>query len=107
MIAPEYFWLSVFLLGIGTFSIRYSLVSISGRIKIDDRARALFSYIPSAVLPALVAPMVFYHQGSVAWLAGKERAAVLVLAIMVCAFSRSTLATIVCGLLGLYLVRLM
>lgn len=106
MSSPEYFWVNVLLLGLGTFAIRYSLVSISGRVQITDRARELFSFIPAAVLPALITPMVFYHQGSVAWLAGKERAFVLLLTTVACAWSRSTLATILFGLAGLYVVKL-
>jgi branched-subunit amino acid transport protein len=104
MIASGYFWANILMLGLGTFAIRYSLVSVSGRLQISARARELFSYIPAAVLPALITPMVFFHQGSVAWLAGKERVAVLLLTAAVCAFSRSTLITILFGLIGLYLL---
>lgn len=106
MIPAPYFWVNILALGLGTFAIRFSLVSISGRVQITPRARELFSYIPAAVLPGLITPMVFFHQGSVEWLAGKERAAILLLTTVVCAISRSTLATILFGLVGLYLVRL-
>ncbi len=102
----DYFWTNILMLGLGTFAIRYSIVSISGKIQITDSARELFSYIPAAVLPALVAPMVFFHEGSVAWLAGKERALVLVLTTAICALTRSTLVTILFGLVGLYFIHL-
>lgn len=105
MIDPGYFWLIVALLTLGTVSIRFSLIAISGKMKVSPRAKELFSYIPAAILPALVAPMVFFHQGSVAWLAGKERAAVLALTTILCAFTKSTLLTILFGLAALYLVH--
>ncbi len=105
MIDSGYFWLIVALLTLGTESIRFSLIAFSHRVHISTRTKELFSYIPAAILPALVAPMVFFHQGSVSWLAGKERALVLALACVVAAFSRSTLATILFGLIALYLLQ--
>lgn len=106
MIAPNYFWLNIALLALGTISIRFSLIAISGRVKITARMQEIFSYIPAAILPALITPMVFFHQGSVEWLIGKERALILLLATVVCAFTRSTLITIIFGLVTLYMVRL-
>ncbi len=106
MIPASYFWQNILLLALGTFCIRFSLISLSGRVKISERTKELFSYIPAAILPALVAPMVFFHQGSATWLLGKERALVLMLTIAVCAFTRSTLATILFGLVALYLARM-
>lgn len=103
MISCGTFWLSITLLALGTFAIRFSLISISGRVVISPRTKELFSYIPAAILPALVAPMVFFHRGSAEWALGKERALVLVLATVVCALTRSTLATIFFGLGALYL----
>ena len=105
MIATNYFWTNIFLLAFGTIGIRFSLIAVSGRIKITDRTKEIFSYIPAAILPALVAPMVFFHQGSVAWLQGKERAVILILSTVVCAITRSTLATIAFGLIALYLLH--
>lgn len=105
MISAPYFWMNIFILGIGTFAIRYSMISLSGRIKIPLRVQELFPYIPAAIIPALVAPMAFFHSGSVAWLAGKERVFVLALTTVVCAVSKSTLFTILFGLVGLYFIH--
>lgn len=104
MIPTGYFWLNVLLLAIGTFAIRGSIITLSARIKISDRFRELFSFIPAAVLPALLAPAVFYHSGEVTWLLGKERFFVLVLAVVVSYFSRSMLATVGFGLVVLYII---
>ena len=106
MIEKDYFWLNIFLLALGTLSIRSSLILASRRLQISDRVRQLFGFIPAAVLPAMIAPAVFFHQGSVQVLHGKERVATLVLAIGVAYLSRNTLATIVFGLGTLYLLRM-
>jgi branched-subunit amino acid transport protein len=104
MISQDYFWYNVIVLAIGTISIRLSIILISTRIKITDRVREYFSFIPAAILPAFIAPVAFYHQGSVSYLFGKERFVIMIFATVVCFFSKSTLATIVSGLVALYLL---
>ena len=52
----RYFWINVLLLAVGTFLIRGSMVALASRIKITDRTRRIFSYIPAAILPAMVTP---------------------------------------------------
>ncbi len=104
MIESNYFWMIIFFLGLGTLAIRYSIIGVSGRLKISERTQEIFSYIPAAVLPALIAPAVFFHNGQVAWAFQKERLLILILATVVCYFSKSTLATICFGLITLYLL---
>ncbi len=106
MIEPTYFWTVVALLAVGTLAIRGSIILISstGKFVISDRMRELFSFIPAAIIPAIVAPMVFFHSGKVAWLGYRERLWVLLLAVFVCYFTRHMVATIGFGLLVLYLV---
>lgn len=103
MIPTGYYWTNVFLLAIGTIAIRGSIVALSAKVKISDRLKELFTYIPAAILPAFVAPAVFFHQGTVSWMQGKERLVVLALATILCWVTRSTLATIGFGLVALYL----
>ncbi len=104
MIEAKYFWLNVFFLMIGTIAIRASVIAMSKRVRISDRVRELFSYIPAAILPAFVAPAVFLHQGHVSWAFGKERMIILAGASVLCYFTRSTLLTIAFGLIALYFV---
>ena len=104
MIEPKYFWIIVFILAIGTFSIRASIIALSARVKISDRVKQLFSFIPVSILPAFVAPAVFFHQGHTPWLFEKERLVILIFASIICYFTRSTLATIAFGLIALYMV---
>lgn len=103
MIPQSYYWVNVFLLAVGTLVIRGSIIALSAKVKISDRLKELFTFIPAAILPAFVAPAVFFHKGTVEWMMGKERAAVLVLATILCAVTRSTLATIAFGLVALFL----
>lgn len=104
MIETSYFWIVVGFLAVGTIAIRGSIIAISGKVVISDRMRELFTFIPAAIIPAIVAPMVFFHVGTVDWLGGRERLWVLILATAVCYFTRHMVTTVVFGLLSLYLV---
>lgn len=103
MISNNYFWINIFFLAIGTLAIRGSIIFASQRISISERWKELFSFIPAAVLPALIAPAVFFHKGHAEWLFGKERMFALMLATVACYFSKNTFFTIVFGLISLYL----
>jgi branched-subunit amino acid transport protein len=102
MIDPSAFWNNILLLAIGTIAIRGSIIAISSRVQITERWKELFLYIPAAILPAFIAPAVFFHHGSVGALMGKERFVVLVLATGVCYRVRNTFVTIAFGLIALY-----
>jgi len=73
MINGNYFLLNVLALTIGTIMIRGSFIAVSGKMIISAKVKDLFTYIPAAILPALIIPATFFHQGQVEWLAGKER----------------------------------
>ena len=103
---PGYFWPVIFFLAIGTFAIRASIISISHRVTISPRQREIFSFIPAAIFPAIVTPMVVFHHGQVAWLDGNERAVVLLLATILCFFTRNMLVIVGFGLIVLYVLKL-
>ncbi len=106
MIQSEYLWNTIFILALGTLAIRGSIIAISSKLKISDRVKELFSLIPAAILPAFVAPVIFFHEGHVEWAFGKERLLILAVATVLCYFTRSTLATVAFGLIALRLVTL-
>ena len=104
MINETVFWNNILLLGIGTFGIRSFFIFFSHRIKISARQKEILSFIPAAVLPALMTPMVFYHQGDVSWLADKERLVIFLLALVVAYKFKNMLVTIAFGLTLLFLL---
>lgn len=104
-IAEGYFWFNVICLAIGTIAIRGSIIAISKRVKITERMKELFSFIPAAILPAILTPAVWFHQGQGVLLQGKERLVIAIFAAGVAFATRSTLATIAFGLVTLYFAR--
>ncbi|OIQ20042.1 MAG: hypothetical protein BM556_06020 [Bacteriovorax sp. MedPE-SWde] len=96
------FWLVVIFLGLGTFLIRYSFFYLSDKVKISERAKRSLTFIPCAIFPALLAPMVFFHEGSNAVLLNKERLVAFLIATYICYKSKNILVTIISGLAILY-----
>lgn len=104
MIPTDYFWKNIFLLALGTILIRGSIIAISSKVRVSQRVREIFSFIPAAVLPAFIAPSVSYHTGKVEWLYDKERLFVLIIAVGVSYITKSIVATITLGLVLLYFI---
>lgn len=105
MINQDYFIANVAALAVGTIFIRGSFIFLLGKMVLSHRVKQLFTYIPPAILPALVIPTTFFHSGSIEIIYGKERFLILLLAVIVSFFVRNTLFTICFGLAGLYLLK--
>lgn len=104
MIDHSYFLIVVALLSIGTILIRGSFISLSGKMVINQKVRDLFTYIPAAILPALIIPATYFYQGKVDYLMGKERFVIILTAFVLGHFIRNTLAIVSFGLIALYFV---
>ena len=57
-------WTVIIFLGIGTFLIRFSFLGIIGGRKLPEWALRHLRYVPVAVLPGLIAPMVAWPQAT-------------------------------------------
>jgi len=102
MISNKYFWLCTFGLSLSTILIRSSFIFLSNKINISARTKEIFTFIPAAILPAMIAPLVFFHKGQVENLFEKERFVVLIIATIICYFTKSMFITIIFGLSLLY-----
>ncbi len=98
MIQDHYFLTVVFLLAAGTLIIRGSFISLSGKFVISQNLKDLFTFIPAAILPALIIPATFFHQGKVEWLENHERFVVILFTFVFAQFVKGTLATVCFGL---------
>ena len=97
-------WTVIIFLGIGTFLIRFSFLGIIGGRRLPEWALRHLRYVPVAVLPGLIAPMVVWPPAT-----GGEpdpaRLAAAGVALLVGALLRSVLGAIVAGMGTLYLVQ--
>lgn len=97
-------WLSIILLGIGTYLIRYSFIGIIGDKELPEWVLRHLRYVPVAVLPGLVAPLVMWPDatGGDPDLARLSAAA---MALLIGAIFKSTLSAVIGGMVTLYLVQ--
>lgn len=100
-----YFWQAVIPLGLGTLLIRCSFLFLGERITLSPTIREIFTFIPAAVLPALAVPMVFFHEGVVESINGKERFIIFLIGVVVCLLSKNILMTILSGLVILFMLK--
>jgi branched-subunit amino acid transport protein len=100
-LSPAVVWVTIALLGIGTFAIRFSFLAFAGARPLPDWALRLLRYVPASVLPALVAPMVVWPEAT-GGTPDVPRLAAALTALVVGAATRHVLAAIVIGLLVLY-----
>lgn len=100
-------WLVMLLGGLITFGIRFSLIYLlaEGRIKLPETMRRALHYVPPAVLSALIAPELVFHEGTLNLALDNPRLLAGLLAIVVAWFTRNTLLTILVGMLVLFLLQ--
>lgn len=106
MIDGNYFIFNVLGLTLGTILIRGCFIALSGKMSLSAKVKDLFTYIPAAILPALIVPATFFYRGNVEWLHGKERFVVLIASLVLSYFVRNTLAIVSFGLALLYVLSL-
>lgn len=99
-------WLAILLTGLGTFLLRFSMLALVGRVQVSERLFEALKFLPPAILAALVLPAIYRHD---ALAIAPERPAHLLaglLAIGIARVTRNMLATIIGGMLAMWLLEL-
>ncbi len=101
--SPTTLWALLVITGIGTFVLRLSFIGLQGRADPPEGWIKLLRYVPASVLSALVVGAVLLHEGDRITLGPEAGAAVL--AGVVAWRTRNVVATIVAGMLALWMIR--
>jgi branched-subunit amino acid transport protein len=94
-------WIVILGLGIGTFLIRLSFIGLVGDRQLPGWATRLLRYVPVAVMPGLVAPLIVWPQAT-GGAPDPARLTAAVAALAVGAYTRSLLGAIAAGMVVLY-----
>jgi branched-subunit amino acid transport protein len=94
-------WIVILVLGAGTYLIRLSFLGAIGSRELPAWATRLLRYVPVAVLPALVAPLVVWPAATGGAPDGPRLTAALV-ALGIGAWRRNVLAAVLGGMGALY-----
>lgn len=98
-------WLVMFLGGLVTFGMRFSLIYLFGRFQVPETMRRALHYVPPAVLSAIIFPELFLRDGSLDLSLGNTRLLAGLVAVLTAWFSRNTLITIIAGMAALFLFQ--
>lgn len=90
------------MLGIGTFLIRFSFIGLVGDRELPNCALRLLRYVPVAVMPGLIAPMVMWP-GATDGVPDPPRLVAACTALGIGLLTRSVIGAILGGMAALYL----
>jgi len=91
--------------GLITFGMRFSLIYLFGRFQVPETMRRALHYVPPAVLSAIIFPELFLRNGSMDISMENTRLLAGLIATLVAWFSKSTLVTILAGMIALFLLQ--
>jgi len=100
-------WLIMFLGGLITFGMRFSLIYLFGRFQVPETMRRALHYVPPAVLSAIVFPELLLRNGTLYLSFENFRLLAGLVAILVAWFSKNTLITIIAGMIALVLLQIL
>ncbi|HNN14039.1 MAG TPA: AzlD domain-containing protein [Anaerolineales bacterium] len=98
-------WLIMLAGGLITFGMRFSLIFLFGRFEVPETMRRALHYVPPAVLSAIIFPELLLRDGSLFIDVNNTRLIAGLIAIVTAWFSRSTLVTILVGMVALVLLQ--
>ena len=90
--------------GLITFLTRFSMIALLKKEMFNDKIREDLSYVPSAIFPAIIFPLIFLDDSGTIQLDNNPKILAAIIAMGVGIFSRSILATIFSGLTSYWLV---
>jgi branched-subunit amino acid transport protein len=98
-------WIAIVGIALCTFLLRASFIVFADPHRFPKRFRQALTFVPPAVLAAIVAPGLLLHAGVLDLTAGNPRWIAGVIAIVVGARTRNALAAISSGMVALWLLQ--
>lgn len=95
-------WLVIALVGLGTYLIRFSFLGLIGDRPLPPFVLRLLRFVPVAVMPGLVAPLVAWPEAT-GGAPDPARLLAAAAALLIGAFTRSVIGAVFGGLAVLYI----
>jgi len=99
-------WLSMVVIGAGTFLIRFSFIWLFGQGQISPHLQRVLRFVPPSVLSALILPSFFFPQQT-AFSLGNPRLWAGTIAAVVAWRTKNVILTITVGMAALWLATLL
>ena len=97
-------WFTIIIAGIITYFMRMTMVALVDRDLLGERAKAVLTYVPSAVFPAIIFPGIFINDYGTFIEINDPKIFGAIVAILVGYFSRNVIATIISGLFSYWII---
>ena len=97
-------WILVFISGLITYFLRYSMISLIKKDMLSEKTKTLLGYVPSAVFPALIFPAVLLENSGSFVNYDDPKIIAILIAMLVGYFSRKIIATILSGLVSYWII---
>lgn len=94
-------WLVMLLGGVLTFGMRMSFIYLFGRFEIPAVVKRALRFVPPAVLSAIIAPALFMPENTLDFNLGNNQLIAGVVAVLIARRTKSTLLTILAGMVTL------
>jgi branched-subunit amino acid transport protein len=98
-------WLIIIGMGVITYTIRLSMIVLSGQIQLGDHLQRALRYVPPAVLSAIILPEMIQPGGTLDISLGNERLLAGLIAIVVSWYTNNMLWTVAIGMIALWMLQ--
>lgn len=98
-------WVMTISIGVVSFVIRFLPIALLARFEMPRWLKRALIYVPPAVMPAIIAPALFFPGGAPTILLDTPRLAAAALATLVAWRTRSVLWTVVVGMCALWALQ--
>ncbi len=95
-------WLTIIFLGLGTYLLRLSFIGLIGSRKLPEWVMRHLRYVPVAVMPGLIAPLIAWPAATGGQL-DPARLSAAAVSLFIGAYFKSVIGSIVGGMATLYL----
>lgn len=99
-------WLIMIGIGILTFATRLSFIVLLERIHVPESARRALTFVPIAVLSAIIAPELGYYNNALNISPLNPRLLAGIIATSVAYFTKNVIWTIIAGMAALWILQI-
>ena len=98
------YWSLIIYCGLITFLTRFSMIALLKKDTFNKKTKIILSYVPSAIFPAIIFPLVFLDDLGNLELNNNPKILAALVSIVVGFFSKNVLATIFTGLISYWIL---
>ena len=97
-------WSLIIYCGLITFLTRFSMIALLKKDTFNKKTKTILSYVPSAIFPAIIFPLVFLDNSGTLDLQNNPKIVAAIISTIIGILSKNILATIFSGLFSYWIL---